>query len=46
MNTSSRHAPGALRRAVALDTAEIKKLPAQEGKMLSAPIRDRKIVVE
>ena len=29
-----------------LDTAEFKKLLAQEGKMLSALIRDRKIVVE
>jgi tripartite-type tricarboxylate transporter receptor subunit TctC len=31
---------------VALDTAEFKKLLAQEGKTLSALIRDRKIIVE
>ena len=31
---------------VALDTVEFKKLLAQEGKMLSALIRDRKIIVE
>jgi tripartite-type tricarboxylate transporter receptor subunit TctC len=31
---------------VALDTAEFRKLLAQEGKVLSALIRDRKIIVE